>query len=74
MTPTVFIMCVLLYLAARWPQSFLKAIVMLDLELRLFWLDCRIAWVTLWLLLKLRRSGLDVPITWSTIWPGSMEE
>ena len=35
MTPTVFIMCVLLYLAVRWPQSFLKAIVMLiSAELR----------------------------------------
>ena len=74
MTPTVFFMCVLLYLAARWPQSFLKAIVMLDLELRLFWIDCQIAWVTFWLIIKLRRSGLNVPLNWSAIWPDSMEE
>ena len=76
MTPTAFLLCVLLYLAARWPEQFLKAIIMLDLQLRLFWLDCQIAWVTFWLILKLRRSGLNVPLTWSILWPSpdNMEE
>ena len=69
MTPTVFVMCVLLYLAARWPDKFLRVIIMLDLQIRLFWLDCQIAWVTFWLILKLRRAGLNVPLTWGTIWP-----
>ena len=69
MSPTVFLLCVLIYLAARWPETFLRAIVMLDLSLRLFWIDCRIAWVTFWLLVKLRRSGLNVPISWDVIWP-----
>ena len=76
MTPFNWLLCTLAFAAAIWPKQTLNCIAMLDLELRLFWLDCRIAWVTFWLILKLRRSGLNVPLNWSTIWPGgdSMEE
>ena len=45
--------------AALWPRETLKQLVILDYSIRLFWIDCQIAWVTFWLIMKSspRRHG-----------------
>ena len=55
--------------AALWPRETLKQLIILDYSIRLFWIDCQIAWVTFWLILRLRRAGLDVPLSWGSLWP-----
>ena len=55
--------------AALWPQETLKQLVILDYSIRIFWIDCQIAWLTFWLILRLRRAGMDVPLSWSSLWP-----